>query len=368
MLRQTARKFFKEQVAPFHEKWEEQQQVPRDIWKAAGKLGLLGVMVPEAYGGAGADILSAAVGWEEQAYSGCFGPGFSIHSEICLPYIAHYGSEQQKQKYLPGACSGDTIVAIAMTEPGAGSDLQGVRTTAKREGDELVINGQKVFISNGQLCDTVIVVARTNMAVAKPAHGISLIMVDAGTPGFTKGRNLKKLGLKAQDTSELFFDNVRVPVSNVLGQVDRGFAQLMTELPQERLVIAGLAVAHAEACYEWTRTYVKERKAFGATLSKLQTVQHKMAELKTQIAVTRAFVDRCIELHMHGKLTPEMASMAKYWSTDVENKVADECLQLHGGYGYMIEYPITRAFADARVQKIYGGANEIMKELIARSL
>eukprot|EP00048_Salpingoeca_helianthica_P015799 m.228670 g.228670 ORF g.228670 m.228670 type:complete len:417 (+) comp17556_c0_seq1:125-1375(+) len=367
MLRGMARKFFNERVVPFHAKWEEQQQVSRQVWQEAGQAGLLSVTTPTEYGGAGADILSAAVIWEEQAYTGCLGPGFSIHSEIAVPYIINYGSEEQKKRYLPGACNGNTVVAIAMTEPGAGSDLQGIKTTAVRSGDDFIINGQKTFISNGQLADVVIVVARTNNA-SKAAHGISLFLVDCNTPGFAKGRNLKKLGLRAQDTSELFFDNVRVPASAVLGQVDRGFYQLMTELPQERLVIAALAVAHAEACYEWTRTYVKDRKAFGATLAKLQTVRFKLAELKTNIAVSRAFVDRCIQLHMSHKLDAQMASMAKYWCTDVENKVADECLQLHGGYGFMWEYPITRAFADARVQKIYGGANEIMKELISRSI
>eukprot|EP00042_Codosiga_hollandica_P030806 m.181176 g.181176 ORF g.181176 m.181176 type:complete len:417 (+) comp53463_c0_seq1:1483-2733(+) len=366
-MRVAARKFFETSVIPFHPKWEDDMQVPRSIWLEAGKQGFLGITTPEKYGGPGGDILMASVFWDEQGYSGCWGPGFSIHSEICLPYIHHYGSEAQKEKYLPKASSGECIVAIAMTEPGAGSDLQGIKTVAQDAGDHWIINGSKTFISNGQLCDTVIVVARTDLS-KKAAHGISLIMVDANTPGFTKGRNLKKIGLRGQDTSELFFDNVRVPKGNILGEPNKGFYHLMTELPQERLTIAGLAVAASEAVFEETRRYVQERKAFGATLFELQTIRHKLAELKTSIVISRTFLDHCLALHMDKRLDQTMASMAKYYCTDLQNKVADECLQLHGGYGFMQEYSVARAFVDARVQKIYGGANEVMKELISRSV
>eukprot|EP00050_Salpingoeca_kvevrii_P007406 m.296037 g.296037 ORF g.296037 m.296037 type:complete len:411 (-) comp13307_c0_seq1:160-1392(-) len=367
-LRRAARRFFEEHVTPHHPRWEEEGQVSRNVWTEAGKMAMLGVTVPEEYGGPGGDIRHAAVIWEEQAYSGCFGPGFSIHSEIAVPYVMNLGTEEQKQRYLPGFCDGTKICAIAMTEPGAGSDLQGVQTTAVRDGDDYIINGSKTFITNGQLADVTIVVAKTDSTQKRAAHALSLFLVDSDTPGFSKGRNLHKIGLKAQDTSELFFDDCRVPASALLGQVNKGFYHLMSELPQERLLIGGLAIAHAEACYEWTRQYVKDRKAFGKTLADLQTVRHKLAELKTEIAVSRAFFDQCLELHAEKRLDGQMASMCKYWCTDVENKVADACLQLHGGYGFMWEYPIARAFCDARVQKIYGGANEIMKELIARSI
>ncbi|EGD81838.1 long-chain specific acyl-CoA dehydrogenase [Salpingoeca rosetta] len=368
MMREMARKFFQERIAPHHDAWEKEGMVSRDAWTEAGELGLLGITIPEEYGGPGADVQSAAVMWEEQAYAGLFGPGYAIHSDIVLPYIHHYGTEEQKQKYLPDACAGKCITAIAMTEPGAGSDLQGVSTTAIKDGDEWVLNGSKVFISNGQLSDAVVVVAKTDLEAKRAAHGLSLFIVDAGTPGFSKGKNLHKMGLKAQDTSELFFEDCRVPESALLGQLNKGFYHLMTELPQERLLLGVMAVAHAEACYEWTREYINERKAFSGTLANLQTVRHKMAELKTDIAVCRAFADQCILLHSEGRLNTEMASMVKYWCTDLESRVADACVQLHGGYGYMWEYPVCRAYVDARVQRIYGGANEIMKELISRSV
>lgn len=368
IFRESARKFFTEQVAPFHSKWEDEGRVSREVWLNAGKMGLLGITVPERYGGSGGTILDAAVMWEEQGYSGCFGPGFSIHSDIILPYLDHYGTEEQKLRYLPKTCSGECITAVAMTEPGAGSDLQGIRTNAVRDGDDWILNGSKVFITNGQMADLVIVVAKTDLNAKRAAHGITLFLVDAGTPGFTKGKNLKKIGMKAQDTSELFFDNVRIPNSNILGELNKGFYHLMTELPQERLVIAGLAVSAAEACYEWTRAYVKDRKAFSGSLSDLQTIRHKLADLKTEIAVSRAFADKCLSLHAEKQLDNEMASMAKLWCTQTQNKVADACLQMHGGWGYMWEYPIARAFVDARVQSIYGGANEVMKELISRSI
>lgn len=353
-------------VAPFHAKWEEQGHVSRELWLEAGKQGLLAANTPVEYGGAGADILSAAIVWEELSYTLCTGPGFPLHSDIVIPYILHHGTEAQKQKYIPKLADGSFIGAIAMTEPVAGSDLAGIKTYATKSGKDYVLNGQKTFITNGQMADVVIVVAKTD--AAKGAHGVSLFLVERGMKGFERGRNLKKLGLRAQDTSELFFDNVHVPAENLLGQENKGFYLLMKELPQERLLIADIAVASAEACFELARTYTKERKAFGKSISDLQVTKHKLAELKTEIVVGRTFADHCLLLHQEGRLDSSTASMAKYWLTDLQNKVADSCVQLFGGYGFMWEYAVTRAFADARVQKIYGGSNEIMKELIARSI
>lgn len=366
--REMCRNFYKDKVVPFTEEWEKQGHVSREVWRQAGEAGMLGVTMPEEYGGMGLDALYAAVNWEEQSYSGATGPGWSLHSEICMPYILHYGSEEQKQKYLPKMCSGEMISAIAMTEPGAGSDLQGVRTTAIRQPDgDYIINGSKTFITNGGLSDLVIIVAKTDPNV-KGAKGTSLFVVETNTPGFKKGRLLNKMGMKAQDTAELFFEEMRVPASALLGEEGKGFAYLMQELPQERILIADQGIAAAEAVYEATRTYVKERKAFGSTISSLQTVRHKLAETKTEIVIGRTFVDRCLELLKDGKLDSQTASMAKYWCTDIQNKVADNCVQLHGGWGYMQEFPVCKAFVDARVQKIYGGTNEIMKELISRTI
>jgi len=372
MFREMCRKWWENECVPHHAQWEKDGQVSRELWESAGQHGMLAMTTPEEYGGTGGSILDAAIMWEEQSYTGCTGPGFAIHSDICAPYIVNYGTEEQKHEWLPKICSGEAIAALGMTEPHAGSDVQGIKTTATLDGDEWVINGSKVFITNGQMCDVLVLCAKTDPDAARAAHGMSLILVDTSLPGFQKGKNLEKVGMKAQDTSELFFDNVRVPKSAVLGGeggLNRGFPMMMQELPQERLLIAGMGVAAAEACFEWTREYVKERKAFGTTLLKgCQTIRHKLAELKTEIAVSRAFYDQCLELHYHGKLSTEMASMAKYYCTDLQNKGATECVQLHGGWGYMTEYPVARAFIDARVQPIYGGANEIMKELIARSL
>eukprot|EP00294_Goniomonas_avonlea_P011103 CAMPEP_0114552474 /NCGR_PEP_ID=MMETSP0114-20121206/7142_1 /TAXON_ID=31324 /ORGANISM="Goniomonas sp, Strain m" /LENGTH=381 /DNA_ID=CAMNT_0001737349 /DNA_START=105 /DNA_END=1250 /DNA_ORIENTATION=- len=364
--RATARRFFNEKVVPFHSKWEEAGECPKELWREAGETGLLSVTVPEEYGGPGADILYSAIVWEEQSYTGCTGPGFALHSEIVAPYLMHYGNEEQKQRILPRMVSGESIGAIAMTEPGAGSDLQGVRTTAVADGDDFIINGSKTFITNGALADVVIVVAKT--APEKGAHGISLFLVEAGMAGFKKGQKLKKLGLRAQDTSELFFEDVRVPKENLLGELNKGFYYLMQELPQERLLIADIAQSSAEACYEWTRTYVHERKAFGKPILNLQTIKHKMAEIKTDVSVGRAFLDQCLQMHHEKRLDSATASMAKMWCSELQNKVANECLQLHGGWGYMWDYAVCRQFADARVQSIYGGTNEIMKELIARTV
>eukprot|EP00750_Incisomonas_marina_P006659 INCI14700.5.p1 GENE.INCI14700.5~~INCI14700.5.p1 ORF type:complete len:446 (-),score=87.99 INCI14700.5:984-2204(-) len=365
-FREMTRKFYAEQVTPFHSQWEEQGHVPKELWQQAGELGLLAVTVPEEYGGYGLDCLYSSIVWEEQAYSGATGPGFALHSEIVAPYIYNYGTEEQKQRILPKLVSGEWVGALAMTEPSAGSDFANIKTYAKQDGDDWIINGSKVFITNGFHSDVVIVCAKT--ATDKGAHGITLFIVEEGMEGFVKGKKLKKMGMKAQDTAELFFEDLRVPASAVLGEVNKGFYAVMQELPQERLLIADIAVASGEAVYEWTREYVKDRKAFKGTLSDLQTVRHRLAEMKTELCVARMFVDQCLALHAKGNLDSQMASMAKYWCSDLQMKIAHDGVQMHGGWGYMWEYPVCRAFADARVQSIYGGSNEIMKELIARSI
>lgn len=368
IFRESVRKFFQEEVIPHHTEWEKAGEVSREVWEKAGKQGLLGINIAEKHGGIGGDLLSTAVTWEEQAYSNCTGPGFSLHSDIVMPYIANYGTKEQIEKFIPQMTAGKCIGAIAMTEPGAGSDLQGVRTNAKRSGSDWILNGSKVFITNGWLSDLVIVVAVTNREARSPAHGISLFLVENGMKGFIKGRKLHKMGMKAQDTAELFFEDVRLPANALLGEENKGFYYLMQELPQERLLIAELAISACEFMFEETRNYVKQRKAFGKTVAHIQTVQHKLAELKTHICVTRAFVDSCLQLHETKRLDSGSASMAKYWASELQNSVAYECVQLHGGWGYMWEYPIAKAYVDARVQPIYGGTNEIMKELIARQI
>jgi acyl-CoA dehydrogenase len=304
--------------------------------------------------------------FEEIARAGFTGLGFGLHNEIVAPYILSYGSEAQKERYLPAMARGEIVGAIAMSEPAAGSDLQGIRSTARDAGDHFVLNGSKTFITNGWHADLVIVVAKTDPSAG--AKGTSLLLVERGMPGFEKGKRLKKVGMKAQDTSELFFDNVKVPKANLLGDVNRGFIYLMQELPWERLQIAISGIAAAQAAIDWTMDYTKERKAFGTTVASFQTTRFKLAELQTEVQVARVFVDRCTELLLEGKLDTATASMAKYWCSDLQCKVIDECVQLHGGYGFMWEYPIARAWADARVQRIYGGTNEIMKEVIARSI
>ena len=326
----------------------------------------LTVPVPEAYVGVAADFRYNAVVDEELARLGLSGVGFGLHSDIAVPYLMAYGSEAQKQKYLPKCVSGEIVTAIAMTEPGAGSDLQGVKTTAILDGDEYVINGSKTFITNGQLAELVIVVAKTNPA--EGAKGTCLILVEAGTPGFEKGKNLEKIGMKAQDTSELFFQDVRVPKENLLGADGMGFIYLMQELPQERLSVALNAIANAEWILEQTIQYVKDRKAFGRPIATFQNTQFKLAEMSSELTMARVFLDKCLELHLSKKLDVVTAAKLKLISTDLQCKVIDECLQLHGGYGYMWEYPVARAFADARVQRIYAGTNEIMKLIIGRSL
>ncbi|MBU6271032.1 MAG: acyl-CoA dehydrogenase family protein [Betaproteobacteria bacterium] len=366
LYRDSLRRFLETEVVPHHAAWEDQGYVDREVWTKAGANGFLCSSMPEQYGGADADKLYSVVLMEEVARVNATGLGFGLHSEIVAPYLNRYGTDEQKQRFLPRMAKGEIIGAIAMSEPAAGSDLQGVRTTATRNGDHYVLNGSKTFITNGYLADLVIVVAKTNPAAG--AKGTSLLLVERGMPGFEKGKRLKKVGMKAQDTSELFFDNVKVPVSNLLGRENEGFIYLMQELPWERLQIAISAVESAQAAIDWTVAYVKERKVFGTTVSAYQNTRFKLAEAQTEVQVARVFVDKCIELLMAGKLDTATASMAKYWCSDLQCKVIDECVQLHGGYGYMWEYPIARAYADARVQRIYGGTNEIMKELVTRSM
>ncbi|XP_068446878.1 long-chain specific acyl-CoA dehydrogenase, mitochondrial isoform X2 [Clinocottus analis] len=368
IFRRSVRRFFQEEVIPRHAEWEKAGQVSRELWEKAGQQGILGVFIPAEHGGIGADLFSAAVTWEEQMYSNCTGPGFLLHSDVVMPYVSKYGSEEQIKRFVPEMAAGRCISAIAMTEPGAGSDLQGVKTYAKRDGSDWILNGNKVFISNGWMADLVVVAAVTDREAKSAAHGISLFLVENGVKGFQKGRKLEKIGLKAQDTAELFFEDVRLPADALLGEANKGFHYLMNELPQERLLVSGMAVASCEFMFEETRNYVTQRKAFGKTIAHLQTVQHKMAELKTEICVGRAFVDNCLMLHAEKRLDQATASMAKFWASDLQNKVAAQCLQLHGGWGYMWEYPIAKAFVDSRVQTIYGGTNEIMKELIARTI
>ena len=365
-FRDSVRRFMKQEVEPQDERWQEQGYADRDVWLKAGANGYLCMSMPEEHGGAGADKLYSMVLIEEQARANNSTLGWGLHSEIVAPYLLNYGSEALKKKYLPKMASGEMIGAIAMSEPGAGSDLQAVKTSAIRKGEGYVVNGSKTFITNGWNCDLVIVVAKTDPA--KGAKGTSLVVVDTSMKGFTKGKRLKKMGLKGQDTAELFFDNVEVPAENLLGQENNGFIYLMQELPWERMQIAIAAVAKAEAAIEWTIDYVKQRKAFGQPVASFQTARFTLAELATETQVARVFVDRCMELLLAKKLDTATASMAKYWTTDIEGKVVDQCVQLHGGYGYMWEYPIARAYVDARVQRIYGGTNEIMKELISRSI
>lgn len=366
LFRESVRKFFEQEAVPFHAQWEKDGHIDRALWNKAGEAGMLCSHIPEEYGGMAADFLYSAVVIEEQARLGLTGVGFSLHSDIVAPYILHYGNEEQKQYYLPKLGSGELVTAIAMTEPGTGSDLQGVKTTAVLDGDEYVINGSKTFITNGWLADLVIVVAKTDAKAG--AKGISLFLVDAKTPGFSKGKRLEKVGMKAQDTSELFFQDVRIPKANLLGKEGMGFVYLMQELPQERLTVGVGAIASAEAALKWTLDYTRERKAFGRAVADFQNTRFKLAEMATEIQVGRVFVDRCLELHLNKKLDVPTAAMLKYWGTDLQCKVIDECVQLHGGYGYMWEYPIARAWADSRVQRIYAGTNEIMKEIISRAL
>lgn len=366
LFRRNVRRFLEEEVAPHHDDWEKSGQVDREIWRKAGAQGYLVPQAPEAYGGAEADFRYNAIIDEEVSRSGCTGLGWGVHSDICVPYLMRYGNEVQKETYVPGCVTGDIVTAIAMTEPGTGSDLQGIRTTAVADGDEYVINGSKTFITNGQHADLVIVVCKTDPDAG--AAGTSLLLVEADRAGFERGRNLDKVGLKAQDTSELFFNDVRVPRENLLGEEGKGFVYLMQELPQERLSIAIMAMAASREILSQTIAYVKERNAFGRPIATFQNTQFKLAEMDTELTAAEVFVDRCLELLVEGRLDTVTASKAKLLGSEVQCRIVDECVQLHGGYGFMWEYPVARAFADSRVQRIYGGTSEVMKLIIGRTL
>ena len=366
MFRQSVRKFIETHAIPNHETWEKEGMVSDEVWLGAGSQGFLCPTVAEKYGGVDADFRYNCIVNEEIARSGCSGLGWTLHSDIAVPYIERYGTEYQKEKYLSRCVSGELITAIAMSEPGAGSDLQGTKTNAVLDGDHYILNGSKTFITNGQKSGLVIVVAKTDVSAG--SKGISLFLVESEFEGFSKGKNLEKLGMKAQDTSELFFQDVRVPKENLLGEEGRGFIYLMQDLPQERLSIAVGAIANAQALLESTIDYTKERKAFGVSVASFQNTQFKLAELSAEISSAEVFLDRCTVLLLNDELDTVTASKLKLVATDLQCKVADECLQLHGGWGYMWEYPVCRAFADSRVQRIYGGSNEIMKLIISREL
>ncbi len=365
MFRDTVRKVFAEHMEPYLDQHEEEGIVPRSAWKALGDAGMLCPTVSEENGGLGLDFGYNAVIAEELSYLGS-SAGFTLQNDITVNYFERLGSEEQKAKYLPGMISGDIITAIAMTEPGAGSDLQGIRTTAKEDGNHLIINGSKTYITNGQHADVIIVVAKTDPTMG--AKGTSLILVDADTPGFERGRNLDKIGQHSADTSELFFNDVRVPKTNMLGQEGRGFIHLMEELPQERLSIAVGCQAGAQRAFDEAVKFVKERKAFGKTVFEFQNTKFSLAQMQTELQVGWAHLDWALKKHMAGELTTEEASAAKLWHTDLQNRICDESLQLHGGAGYMNEYPIARLWRDARVTRIFGGTNEIMKEVISRGI
>ena len=366
-FRDLARTFVEREIEPHHEQWEEDGQVSREVWLAAGKTGLLGTDVPEEFGGGGVvDYRYNAIVVEELTRAGASGIGFPLQNDVVAPYLLRLATDEQKKRWLPGFCSGEIITAIAMTEPGTGSDLQGIQTTAVRDGSDFILNGAKTFITNGILSDLVIVVARTDPEAG--SKGFSLLVVERDMPGFERGRRLKKVGLKAQDTAELFFSDVRVPAENVLGEVGQGFVYLMQNLPQERLSIAVGSTAGIERALEHTAAYTKERTAFGKPVSAFQNTRFELAEMATEAQVARVFTDRCLSEHVAGNLSVTDAAMAKWWTSDLLKRTVDRCVQLHGGYGFMLEYPIAKAFVDSRVQSIYGGTNEIMKEIVGRSL
>ena len=365
IFREQAKKFFEKEITPFGEEWEEAGIVPRSIWKKMGDMGFLCMDVPEEYGGLGADFLYSVILIEEMTRTGISGVAAGLHSDVVVPYISAFGSEDIKKKYLPGCVSGDIISAVAMTEPNAGSDLAGMKTTAAPDGDYVVLNGQKTFISNGLLCDVVVVAAK-DTTMDDPHKAVELYVVEAGTPGFEKGKKIKKVGWHSQDTAELYFNDCRIPVTNRLGEKHSGFYMLMEKLQQERLVCAVGAQAAAERMIEMTMQYIKERTAFGKPISKFQNTQFKMAEMATEVKLGRTFVDKLVADHMENKNIVIETSMAKYWTTEMACRVADRCVQLHGGYGYCEEYPIARAWRDARVMQIFAGTNEIMKVVIAK--
>ncbi|ANY08615.1 acyl-CoA dehydrogenase family protein [Pseudonocardia sp. HH130630-07] len=367
-FRDLCRTFIAKEIAPHHDEWEKQGQVDHEIWRTAGAAGLLGMGVPESYGGGGVDDFRYnAVLDEEIVAAGTSGIGFPLHNDVVQPYLLRLATEEQKQRWLPGFCSGDLITAIAMTEPGTGSDLQGIATNARQDADgDWILNGSKTFITNGILADLVIVVAKTD---AEAKHlGFTLFVVERGMAGFERGRRLEKVGMKAQDTAELSFTDVRVPDANRLGEVGQGFVYLMQNLAQERLSIAVASAAGAEAAVRMTLEYTKDRKAFGRPVANFQNTRFELAEMDTEASIARVFVDRCLRQHVESELSVPDAAKAKWWTSDLQNRIVDRCVQLHGGYGYMLEYPIARAFVDSRVQAIYGGTNEIMKEIIGRSL
>ena len=367
MFRESVRRFMNEEVVPNDDRWRAQRFVDRAFWEKAGALGALCPSIPEEYGGAGGSFALDAVVTEELSYANCTSVGHAVHGIISAHYILAYGTEEQKRRWLPKLCSGEWIAAIGMTEPGGGSDLQAIRTTARRDGDHYIVNGSKTFITNGWTCDLLVLAVKTDPAAR--ARGTSLLVVETkDLAGFNRGRNLKKIGMHGSDTGELFFEDMKIPVSNRLGEEGAGFIQMMKQLPQERLAIALSAQAMMEKAIEITVEYVKERKAFGKSLFELQNTRFKLAECLTMARTSRSFVDECVERHLKGELSASDASMAKYCTTDNQCRVIDECVQLHGGYGYMDEFPIGRMYADVRIQRIYGGANEIMKELIARTL
>ena len=367
-FRDMVRAFLADAVIPHHQQWERDGIVPREIWKAAGELGLLGTDMPEEYGGGGQpDFRFNVVTREESVRAGASGLGFGLHTDVVGPYLRELGTPEQKDRWLPGFCAGELITAIAMSEPAAGSDLQGIRTVARRDGTDWVLDGSKTFITNGINSDLVIVVAKTDLE-ARGSKGISLFVVERGMSGFSRGRNLDKIGLKAQDTAELFFDQVRLPAENLLGEENQGFRHLMQMLPQERMSVAVSGIAAVRAMLDLTLDYVKGRTAFGRPVGSFQNTRFELAELDTEYWVTQIFLDRCTRDLNAGTLTATDAAMGKLWATDLERRAADRCLQLHGGYGYMTEYPIAKFFLDGRVQSIYAGTNEIMKEIIGRSL
>ncbi len=366
-FREAVGAFLDKEVVPFHDQWEKDGIVDREVWVKAGAQGLLGLQLDEEFGGGGTpDFRYNAVIGEEMTRRGVYGPAFTLFNDMIVPYLAASASEEQRRRWFPGLCSGETVAAIAMSEPGAGSDLQGIRTSAVDAGDHYVLNGQKTFISNGILADLVVVVARTDPDAGH--QGISLLVVERGMDGFERGRNLDKIGQHAQDTAELFFSDVRVPKANLLGQEGEGFVHLMTNLSQERLSMAVSAATACESILDLTLTYAKERTAFGRPISKFQHNRFVIAEMATEAHIARVFVDDCIARHVRGELDAKTASMAKYWVTELQNKLVDRGVQMHGGYGYMAEYPIARAFVNSRVATIYGGTTEIQKEIIGRSL
>lgn len=365
-FRDMVRRFVENEIAPHHASWERDGIVPRELWLKAGAAGMLCCTVAEQYGGAGADYLFDVVVFEEMARSGFTGPGFMIHCDLVATYVASFGTEAQKKRWLPKMVTGEAIGSLGMTEPHAGSDLKAIRTKAVRDGDDFVISGQKVFISNGQLCDVIVLATKTDSQAG--AKGVTLFLVDTSLPGFRRGKNLQKLGMKAQDTSELFFDEVRVPASAMLGEEGKGFELMMTKLAQERLAQAIRSAVVAETVVDWTVEYTANRKAFGKTIGDFQNTQFKLAELRTEAVVGRQFTDKCIETFMKGELDAVDAAMAKMWLSNTHCRIVDECLQLFGGWGYMWEYPIARAYADARIVKIAGGSIEVMKHIIGRRL